>query len=226
MDYKKLQGIIGYKFNNEDLLFQAMMHSSYANERQMDKILCNERVEFLGDAVLELVASKLLFKEFPNMPEGDMTKKRASLVCEPSLAFSAREIHLQHCVLLGKGEEATAGRERDSIISDALESLIGAIYLDSGYDEAEEFILRFVLNDLDKKALFHDSKTALQEIVQSEYDCNVEYRLIKSEGPDHNKTFESEVTLHGEVMGSGTGKSKKQSEQKAAFEAIMKLQGR
>lgn len=226
MDYKKLQGIIGYKFNNENLLFQAMMHSSYANERQMDKNLCNERVEFLGDAVLELATSKLLFNKFPEMPEGDMTKKRASLVCEPSLAFSAREIHIQHCVLLGRGEEATAGRERDSIISDALESLIGAIYLDGGYDEAEKFILRFVLNDLDKKALFHDSKTTLQEIVQGEFEYNVEYRLISSEGPDHNKTFVSEVTLDDEVLGCGTGKSKKQSEQMAAYEAIMNLQGR
>ena len=148
-DVKKLEEVAGYQFQNPELLRQALTHSSYANEKRMGKSKCNERLEFLGDAVLELISSEFLFGQHPDMAEGELTKKRASMVCEPSLAMSARDIKLQEFLLLGKGEEFTGGRDRDSITSDALEAVIGAIYLDGGIEQAREFILRFVLNDLD-----------------------------------------------------------------------------
>ena len=164
---KELESKIGYKFRDFSLLRRAMMHSSYTNEKHLEKYHCNERLEFLGDAVLELVSSEYLFLEFPKVSEGELTKTRASMVCEPSLAFCARDIDLGSYLLLGKGEEATGGRHRDSITSDALEALIGAIYLDGGFTNAKEFIHRFILTDLEDKKLFFDSKTILQEIVQA-----------------------------------------------------------
>lgn len=220
---KELEQKIGYKFSDFSLLERAMMHSSYTNERHLPKYQCNERLEFLGDAVLELVSSEFLFKGSPKMPEGELTKTRASMVCEPSLALCARDIDLGSYLLLGKGEEATGGRMRDSVTSDAMEALIGAVYLDGGFTSAKEFIHRFVLTDLEDKKLFYDSKTILQEMVQGEKMGEITYRLVGAEGPDHNKSFHTEVLIGDKVSGKGAGRSKKASEQQAAYEAILRL---
>ena len=220
---KELEQKIGYKFRDFSLLERAMMHSSYTNERSLPKYQCNERLEFLGDAVLELVSSEFLFKGSPKMPEGELTKTRASMVCEPSLALCARDIDLGSYLLLGKGEEATGGRMRDSVTSDAMEALIGAVYLDGGFTSAKEFIHRFVLTDLEDKKLFYDSKTILQEMVQAEKLGTITYRLVKAEGPVHNKSFHTEVLIGNKVSGKGVGRTKKASEQQAAYEAILSL---
>ena len=220
---QELQNKIGYQFKNQEFLVSALMHSSYTNERRLPKYKCNERSEFLGDAVLELVSSEFLFDENEKMPEGELTKLRASMVCEPSLAFCAREIGLGDYLLLGKGEEFTGGRNRDSVTSDALEALIGAIYLDGGFANAKEFILKFVLNDLEHKKLFYDSKTILQELVQGNFTESLSYHLIKEEGPDHNKIFFVEVYIGDTCYGEGKGRTKKAAEQDAAYHAILEL---
>ncbi|HJC90409.1 MAG TPA: ribonuclease III [Candidatus Mediterraneibacter excrementigallinarum] len=220
---KELEKKIGYDFRDFSLLKTAMMHSSYTNERRLEKYRCNERLEFLGDAVLELVSSEFLFRESPRVSEGELTKTRASMVCEPSLAMCARDIGLGDYLLLGKGEEATGGRKRDSITSDAMEALIGAIYLDGGFTSAKEFIHRFVLTDLEDKKLFYDSKTILQEMVQADRNREISYRLVGEKGPDHNKSFSVEVLIGGDVYGAGQGRTKKAAEQQAAYEAILKL---
>ena len=220
---KELEKKIGYTFKDFSLLKQAMMHSSYTNEKHLPKYRCNERLEFLGDAVLELVSSEYLFKESPHIPEGELTKTRASMVCEPSLALCARDIGLGDYLLLGKGEEATGGRERDSVTSDAMEALIGAVYLDGGFTSAKEFIHRFILTDLENKKLFYDSKTILQEIVQAGKKGYITYRLVREEGPDHNKSFEVQVMIGGTPYGEGKGRTKKSAEQQAAYQAILKL---
>lgn len=221
---EELEQRIGYRFRSKSLLEQALTHSSYANEKKLGKLGCNERLEFLGDAVLELVSSEFLFQKYSNVPEGELTKKRASLVCEPSLAFCAREFGLPDYLLLGKGEDMTGGRHRDSIVSDATEALLGAIYLDGGFASAKEFVLNFILNDIEHKQLFYDSKTILQEIVQeSGGQSSVEYVLIKEEGPDHNKSFTVCASIRGEKMGIGTGHTKKAAEQAAAYQAIRKM---
>ncbi len=220
---KELEKKIGYEFQDFSLLEQAMMHSSYTNEKHLEKYHCNERLEFLGDAVLELVSSEFLFLESPKVSEGKLTKTRASMVCEPSLAFCAREIELGSYLLLGKGEEATGGRQRPSVTSDAMEALIGAIYLDGGFTNAKEFIHRFILTDLENKKLFYDSKTILQEIVQADMEEGISYHLIKEEGPDHNKSFTVEVKIGETVYGTGSGRTKKAAEQEAAYKAILKL---
>ena len=220
---QELQNKIGYQFKNQEFLVSALMHSSYTNEKRLPKYKCNERSEFLGDAVLELVSSEFLFDANEKMPEGELTKLRASMVCEPSLAFCAREIGLGDYLLLGKGEEFTGGRNRDSVTSDALEALIGAIYLDGGFANAKEFILRFVLNDLEHKKRFYDSKTILQELVQGNFTANLSYHLIKEEGPDHNKTFFVEVYIGNVRYGKGKGRTKKAAEQDAAYHAILEL---
>lgn len=221
---RELEEKIGYCFQDQELLKHALRHSSYVNEKHMKKHECNERLEFLGDAVLEVVSSEFLFFEHQTMPEGELTKKRASMVCEPALAFCARDIDLGEYLLLGRGEEATGGRKRDSVTSDAMEALIGAIYLDGGFASAKEFIHRFILNDLENKKLFFDSKTILQEIVQGSSDEHVSYELIREEGPDHNKTFCTAVRIGGRTYGEGEGRTKKASEQQAAYQAILRLQ--
>ena len=221
---RELEEKIGYCFQDQELLKHALRHSSYVNEKHMKKHECNERLEFLGDAVLEVVSSEFLFFEHQTMPEGELTKKRASMVCEPALAFCARDIDLGEYLLLGKGEEATGGRKRDSVTSDAMEALIGAIYLDGGFASAKEFIHRFILNDLENKKLFFDSKTILQEIVQGSSDEHVSYELIREEGPDHNKTFCTAVRIGGRTYGEGEGRTKQASEQQAAYQAILRLQ--
>jgi ribonuclease-3 len=220
---RELEKQIGYKFQNFSLLGQAMMHSSYTNEKHLEKFNCNERLEFLGDAVLELVSSEYLFLESPKVSEGELTKTRASMVCEPALAFCSREIDLGSYLLLGKGEEATGGRQRESITSDALEALIGAIYLDGGFTNAKEFIHRFILTDLENKKLFFDSKTILQEMVQAKLEDGISYRLVKEEGPDHNKSFFVEVLIGTQSYGVGKGRTKKAAEQDAAYKAILEL---
>lgn len=220
---KELEARIGYEFQDVSLLERALRHSSFTNEKRMPKQECNERLEFLGDAVLELVSSEFLFKEYPKVSEGELTKTRASMVCEPSLAFCARDIDLGKYLLLGKGEEVTGGRQRDSVTSDAMEALIGAIYLDSGFTNAKEFIHKFILSDLEDKKLFFDSKTILQEIVQAKGKEAVNYRLTGEDGPDHNKVFSVNAEIGGVSYGSGKGRSKKAAEQEAAYRAILRL---
>ena len=216
----------GYHFQNPLLLKQAMTHSSYANEHKAKGYHDNERLEFLGDAVLELISSEFLFSLHKTMPEGQLTKTRASMVCEPALAFCARDIEVGIYLLVGKGEDATGGRKRESVTSDAMEALIGAIYLDGGFANAKEFIDRFILNDIENKQLFYDSKTTLQEIVQGSYDDDVRYELVKEEGPDHNKSFYVHALLGSTVLGEGTGHTKKAAEQQAAYCAIKKLKSK
>ena len=225
-DYEKLESNIGYCFKDKDLLINALTHTSYANEHKHKGMKDNERLEFLGDAVLELVSSEYLYKNMKDMPEGKMTKLRASLVCEPTLAMDAREIDLEDFIYLGKGEDETGGRKRDSIVSDAFEALIGAIFLDGGIEEAKYFILKFALNDIEKKKLFYDSKTVLQERVNSVKNENLIYEIIKEWGPDHHKTYEAAEKLNGKIIGKGQGHTKKAAEQQAAFDALKTLDKR
>ena len=219
----ELQGAIGYHFHDVTLLEHALSHSSYANEKRLGRAGSNERLEFLGDAVLELVSSEFFFKLYADKPEGDLTKIRASFVCEPALAYCAEQFHLGEYLLLGKGEEATGGRSRASIVSDAFEALIGGIYLDGGFANAKEVILKFILNGYENKVFFYDSKTILQEVIQSQDSRPVEYDLLSEEGPDHLKKFIVAVKINGERVGVGEGVSKKSAEQAAAYEALKKL---
>lgn len=221
---QELEKVIGYKFTDRELIFTALRHSSYVNEHHMNRLDCNERLEFLGDAVLELVSSEYLFEAYPKMPEGELTRLRASLVCEPTLAFCAREMNLGEYLSLGRGEELTGGRHRDSVTSDAMEAVIGALYLDGGFASAKEFILKFVLNDIEHKKLFFDSKTIFQEMVQGNYEGEISYHLLGEEGPDHNKIFSVEVCIGEKAMGQGQGRTKKAAEQMAAYYGIMTLQ--
>ena len=221
----ELEQRIGYKFENFDLLVKAMTHSSYANEHRYEKKENNERLEFLGDAVLELISSDYLFAKYPETPEGVLTKKRASMVCEPTLALCAREIPLGDYLLLGKGEDATGGRKRDSIVSDAMEALIGAIYLDGGFANAKEFVNKFILNDLDNKKLFFDSKTILQEVIQG-LGKEVDYEFIGEEGPEHNKQFVVAAVVDGLFNIKGTGHTKKSASQNAAYAALIELKNK
>lgn len=228
MNYRveEIQLVIGYSFRNVELLYRAMTHSSYANDHKMDKMNCNERLEFLGDAVLELISSEYLYHNYPDKPEGELTKLRASLVSEFPLANVAREIGLGEYILLSKGEENTGGRERDSITSDAVEALLGAIYLDGGMEPAREFVYKYIVNDIEKKHLFNDSKTILQEIIQKYKLGVLSYELIREDGPDHMKEYEVNCMLDNQVIGTGAGKTKKNAQQKAAFDAINRLKKR
>lgn len=216
----KLEELIGYSFKNKELLKHALSHSSYANERKISGG-SNERLEFLGDSVLSIVVSDYLYKNM-NVAEGELTKIRASLVCEKSLHIFAKQINLGDFMLLGKGEENTGGRERPSILADAFEAVIAAIYLDGGMEAAAKHILRFMPEDIIevKKPVFSDFKTVLQEVVQKNPEEKVEYVLIGEEGPDHNKRFVVEVCLNSQVIGKGKGRSKKEAEQLAAKEAL------
>ena len=222
MKLEELEKKLEYHFHDRKLLEQALCHSSYANERHIDRLLNNERLEFLGDAVLELATSEYLYLNYPEMPEGEATRTRASIVCEQTLALCARELGLGEWLRLGKGEEQTGGRERDSITSDAMEALLGAIYLDGGFANAKEFVRRFILNDIEHKKLFFDSKTILQEQIQSETEKPLCYKLVKEEGPDHNKRFTVSVSLGDEILGLGSGRTKKAAEQEAAYRALLK----
>lgn len=223
---KELEAKTGYRFRNFDWLHLAMRHSSYTNEHRMSRLECNERLEFLGDAVLELVSSEFLYKNYPELSEGELTKLRASLVCEPTLAFDSRELDLGEYLLLGKGEGATGGRQRDSIISDAMEATIGAIFMDGGFEEARKFILRYVLDDVEHKQLFHDSKTLLQEMVQKDSEKEISYEILEEIGPDHDKSFRAQVKVGQTPLGEGVGRTKKSAEQKAAYHAICQLKNK
>lgn len=222
-DLNALENRIGYSFHDKKLLKQALTHSSFMNEQKINKTADYERLEFLGDAVLELVSSDFLFHEYKTLPEGELTKLRASMVCEPALAFCAKDIELGEFILLGKGEELTGGRNRASITSDVMEAVIGAIYLDGGMDEAKKFINRFVLSDLENKQLFYDSKSHLQEFVQGTLKKDIHYDLLEESGPEHNKTFVVEVIMEEQSLGKGLGRTKKAAEQQAAYEALLFL---
>lgn len=218
-----LEERIGYVFRDKSLIQQALTHSSYANERKINKVKDYERLEFLGDAVLELLSSDYLYRNNPDLPEGMLTKTRASMVCEPSLAFCARDIELGKFMLLGKGEEMTGGRNRESIIADVMEAVLGAIYLDAGFEEAKRFVDCFILSDLEDKQLFYDSKSTLQELAQGKLKTEVSYNLLGESGPEHDKVFEVEVLLGSQVVGRGKGRTKKSAEQQAAYEALLGL---
>ncbi len=222
-DLNEFQSKIGYTFKNRHLLEQALTHSSYANEKHMKKHSDNERLEFLGDAVLEIVSSEFLFINYPQKPEGELTKLRASIVCEPTLALCTKPLDLGKYLRLGRGEDHTGGRKRKSILSDALEAVIGAIYLDGGFTNAKEFVLRFIMTDIENKQLFYDSKTILQEIIQSRQDGELSYEILKEEGPDHNKSFEVRALVGDQEIGRGKGRTKKAAEQLAAYNGILKL---
>ena len=216
-----LQKKLGYKFNNIKLLENALCHSSYANEMRGGQT-SNERLEFLGDSVLSVIVADYLFKNFKNIPEGELTKLRASLVCEKSLCTFSRQIELGDFLRLGKGEDHNGGRQRDSILADAFEAVLAAIYLDGGMEVAREYVLRFIKAELNNKddEVFKDYKTALQEIIQRNPEESVSYILKSESGPDHDKVFEVEVHLNSNVIGKGEGKNKKQAEQMAAKQAL------
>lgn len=218
---KGLEEKLGYKFNNIKLLQNALNHSSYANEVR-NGVTSNERLEFLGDSVLSVIVSDYIYKNYRSWPEGELTKLRASLVCEKSLCGFSRELNLGQYLKLGKGEEKNGGRERDSILADAFEAVLAAIYLDGGMEPARRHVMNFVLRELKHtdEEVFKDYKTALQEIIQRNPEESVTYTLAGTSGPDHDKSFEVEVLLNSNVIGRGTGKNKKQAEQAAAKEAL------
>ncbi len=217
----ELEEKIGYRFRDRELLKLALTHSSYSNELKINRYGNYERLEFLGDAVLELTSSQFFYREYPQMTEGELTRMRSSIVCEMALASCAREFDLPSYILLGKGEESTGGRSRDSIISDVLEAVLGAVYLDGGFEEADSFVKRFVLTDLDNKKLFYDAKTILQEKVQKD-GRELHYEVVSESGPDHDKLFVVDALINGKPAGRGEGKSKKAAEQKAAYEVLRK----
>lgn len=218
---EQFENIIEYRFNNRDYILEALTHSSYSNENKDYEF--NERLEFLGDSVLSIIVSEYLFKEETSLPEGELTKLRANIVCEESLSDAAYEIKLGEHMLLGKGEEATGGRERISILADAFEAVIAAIYLDGGLESARNFVLKYMENiilDSRKGKIFRDYKTHLQEILQGKGENNIWYKLVEEKGPDHNKRFVMEVGTNETVLGTGEGKSKKEAEQLAARVAL------
>lgn len=221
---KEVEERIGYVFGNKELLRSAITHSSFTNELKINKWECYQRLEYLGDAVLELTISEYLFRNYPEMSEGKMSKVRASMVCEQALAFCAKDICLGKYILLGKGEESGGGRERNSIISDVFEAIIGAIYMDGGFEPARAFISKYVLEDIGERQLFVDSKSILQEMVQgSGSHQGPVYKLVSETGPEHNKVFEVAVYVDENCMATATGHNKKDAEQKAAYIALKKL---
>ena len=222
-EMEQLENKIGYRFKDKMLLKRALTHTSFANEQKINKNGHYERLEFLGDAVLELLTSEYLYLNKEDMGEGKMTKLRAALVCEMSLAKSASEISLSNYIYLGKGESATGGRERDSIISDVMEAVIGALYLDGGLEVAKEFVHKYILKDLEERQLFYDAKSSLQEYVQREKLGAISYVLVAETGPEHKKEFECAVNIGDTCMGTGKGKNKKEAEQQAALEAMLSL---
>ena len=219
-DIKKFQEIIGYTYKNEKLLIEALSHSSYANENKKHR-KSNERLEFLGDSVLSIVVSKHIFNHYKHLPEGELTKIRASLVCEKALYEFSKVIHLGDYILLGKGEEHTGGRERPSILADAFEAVIASIYLDGGFEPVEKYILGFIPKDIiNRPPVFNDFKTVLQEVIQKNPEEKIEYILVEEKGPEHDKAFVVNVCLNSNVIGKGVGRNKKEAEQMAAKEAL------
>src|SRR3954463_11655076 len=220
--FKDFQTSIGVTIENEKLLKQAFTHSSYVNEHRRKPFEDNERLEFLGDAVLELTVSQFLYKKYPTMTEGELTKLRAAIVCEPSLVAFANELNFGKLVLLGKGEEMTGGRERPALLADVFEAFIGALYLDQGIETVIRFLEQVVFPKINAGAFSHvmDYKSQLQELIQRDGTGSIEYRVLQEIGPAHNKEFVSKVSLNGKELGVGTGKSKKEAEQHAAQMAL------
>ncbi|MCM2533448.1 ribonuclease III [Neobacillus pocheonensis] len=226
--FKDFQQFIGFDFENEKLLKQAFTHSSYVNEHRRKPYEDNERLEFLGDAVLELTVSQFLFKKYPMMSEGELTKLRAAIVCEPSLVDFANELCFGKLILLGKGEEMTGGRARPALLADVFEAFIGALYLDKGIESVIEFLEKVVFPKINAGAFSHvmDFKSQLQELIQRDGTGMIEYRVLQEKGPAHNKEFVSRVSLNEEQLGIGTGKSKKEAEQHAAQMALEVLKAK
>lgn len=225
MDRKKIEQLLNIEFCNIEVIKQAFTHSSYVNEHRDILTSDNERLEFLGDAVLELGVSQYLYRKFPNMPEGEMTKLRAAIVCEPSLEAFARSLNLGEHILLGKGEEMTGGRNRPALLADVFEAFLGALYLDQGFDIALNFLEKHVFPKIDTGAFSHgmDYKSKLQEIVQQDKNQTIEYQIVDERGPSHNKEFVAELLINEKVLGSGIGRTKKEAEQRAAKDALDKL---
>jgi len=221
--WSELEKAIGYTFRNKALIRNALTHSSYANENRGSSCPDNERLEFLGDSILGFVVADYLFRHYQDRLEGDLTRIRADLVCEGNLAKAARSVHLGDYLLLGNGEDNNGGRNRDSILADATESVLAAAYLDSGFEAAKGIVDRLILTDIPTKARNFDYKTSFQELVQREKNQSIHYVLVGESGPDHDKKFEVEVILNGSVVGHGSGTSKKRAEQEAAKNAIQKM---
>ncbi len=219
MNMSEFEKVIGYEFKNKSLLETALTHSSYANEKQTGKD-CNERLEFLGDSVLGVITADYFYHNLAHLPEGEMTKKRPACVCEKSLHGFAKQINLGRFLLLGRGEDNTGGRNRASILADAFEAVIGAMYLDGGLESVRGFVLSFIKEAAAKQLSLRDYKTELQEIIQKNPDEHLTYILVGESGPDHDKRFEVEVLLNSNVVGYGMGKSKKLAEQQAAKQAL------
>lgn len=223
---KTLESKLGYQFRNPKLLDHALTHSSYANEHHLGSISSNERLEFLGDSVLGMIVADHLYRTFPDLPEGDLTRIRANLVCEGSLVLVAKEWDLGRYLKLGKGENACGGRSRPSILADAVEAVLAAVFLDGGLEHDRDIIQRFLLDRMEQvNRASRDHKTYLQELVQRKSGQVLHYELIGESGPDHNKTFQMQVLLNGQPVGQGTGHSKKEAEQAAANAAIERLEG-
>ena len=218
---EELQRLIGYRFHDDKLLYEALSHSSFANENKKTR-RSNERLEFLGDSVLSVIVSDYIFKHFKQIPEGELTKLRASLVCETALFEFSKRIRLGEMLFLGRGEEMTGGRERPSIVSDAFEAVIAAIYLDGGMEAVRPYVLSFIPKDITPQGTksFRDYKTELQEVIQRNPEEKIEYQLCGESGPDHDKHFTVRVMLNSNVIGEGEGRSKKAAEQSAAHEAL------
>jgi len=221
VDFELLESKLGYCFNDKKLLKQALTHSSYSNEMKINNYGNYERLEFLGDAVLEMTSSAYFYEAFKDMNEGQLTRLRSSLVCEQALAYCARNIELQKYILLGRGEDNSGGRERDSIISDVFEAVIGAIYLDGGIEQADIFVKKHVLTDMKNRQLFFDAKTILQEKVQF-HGKVLTYELVSESGPDHEKEFKVHALVDNEIVSEGVGKTKKAAEQQAAYVVLKK----
>ncbi len=221
---KDLEIAIGYRFQNITLLQNALAHSSYANERWHDSLKSNERLEFLGDSILGMVVAEYLYRNFPDRPEGELTRMRADMVCETSLAAVADKIGLGEHLLLGHGEERFGGRQRSSILADAVESVIAACFLDGGMAAAKDFVTKYILTEVPVKQMHNaDYKTALQELVQQKKNQALTYELVGESGPDHDKQFRVQVLLNGAPIGEGVGRSKKRAEQDAAHNALNAL---
>lgn len=221
----EFEKIIDYTFKNKDNIILALTHSSYANENKNKKISSNERLEFLGDAILNITISEKIYKEFPELAEGDLTKTRASIVCEQALMKCSNNLKVGKYLLLGKGEEQTGGRTRMSILSDAFEALLGAIYIDGGMENVKNFIYKQmdgIINDAAKGIINIDYKTQLQENIQKSGETRIIYEIVDEKGPDHNKIFVSQIKVADKVIGVGEGKSKKEAEQNAAKAALSK----
>jgi ribonuclease-3 len=222
-EIRQFEEKIGYTFKDKTLLVQAFTHSSFVNEQRINKKPDYERLEFLGDAVLEMLSSAFLFAKYPDKKEGEMSKIRASLVCEPALAFDAETLDIKSYIQLGKGEEATGGRHKESIIADVMEAVIGALYLDGGIEQSKRFIDNYVLTNAESMQMFSDSKSILQEMVQGGDLGQIRYEICGESGPEHDKIFKTCVYIGEKNFGEGTGKTKKAAEQKAAYQAILAL---